>query len=344
MNDILQINVNKNLTEGLIVKNYKEMCNLLGEESKGGKSKQLQLSDWQRYFDYDKRGNSFVVTEIYNIPLEKEDNRGKSEGSRDNNSIYIPYIETLLLHLLAQQDDQTLVCTKNYLLVALGMTNIKYTSQTSREILLKVKSFTKHELKDFDNRAYQTLNRILFTSLDNLKRKCLIDYYDELHYKKINDEGNSEEYIATDDERRKYMDIKREILTEWNYKELRDIYFHDRVDEFYSELIDRMYDIYQWDRAFVSYHILFNKTNIINFIPMLEKNLNQTQIKQSRIDLNCKVVDALNNNAITKYKNMLEKFKINLRYLPPEDYIERQYLIAEELVRISDDNTMQKAI
>ena len=72
-------------------KNYKVICNTLGENIKGGKSKRLQLKDWERYFEWKKEGYKFIVTEIYNKPLPKpKDNRGKSKGSRNNNIIDIP--------------------------------------------------------------------------------------------------------------------------------------------------------------------------------------------------------------------------------------------------------------
>ena len=45
-----------NLKKGQVVKNYKEMCLVLQEEIKTGKSKQLQLKDWERYFSYHKEG------------------------------------------------------------------------------------------------------------------------------------------------------------------------------------------------------------------------------------------------------------------------------------------------
>ena len=37
---------------GMIVKNYKELCNLLNENPKTGNSKNAQLKEWQRYFEF----------------------------------------------------------------------------------------------------------------------------------------------------------------------------------------------------------------------------------------------------------------------------------------------------
>lgn len=64
-----------NICEGLIVKNYKEMCSLLDEPIKGGDSKKSQLKEWDRYFEYHKDGNKFIIDEIYSECKVKDDNR-----------------------------------------------------------------------------------------------------------------------------------------------------------------------------------------------------------------------------------------------------------------------------
>ena len=71
-------------------KNYKELCGILNEDIKTGKSKQLQLKDWERYFTWEKEGPKICHYKIYDKPKEKIDGRkvgntGKSEGSRGNN-------------------------------------------------------------------------------------------------------------------------------------------------------------------------------------------------------------------------------------------------------------------
>lgn len=43
------MNINK-LTEGQIIKNYKQMCELLEQTVKGGDSKKSQLKEWSTYF------------------------------------------------------------------------------------------------------------------------------------------------------------------------------------------------------------------------------------------------------------------------------------------------------
>lgn len=52
-------------------KNYRKICEYLHEPIKTGKSKQLQLEDWKRYFEYERNGNAFVITKVYDTVREK---------------------------------------------------------------------------------------------------------------------------------------------------------------------------------------------------------------------------------------------------------------------------------
>lgn len=59
------------IATGEVFRNYSALCTALDEPQKTGKSKQLQLLDWQRYFTYEKQGHKFIITEIFEEPKEK---------------------------------------------------------------------------------------------------------------------------------------------------------------------------------------------------------------------------------------------------------------------------------
>lgn len=63
------------LKNGMVIKNYKIMCNLLEENTKFSSSKVAQIKEWKRFFNFDKQGQKFLITEIYKTQLEKQDNR-----------------------------------------------------------------------------------------------------------------------------------------------------------------------------------------------------------------------------------------------------------------------------
>ena len=75
--------INTNLKVNQIFKNYKEICEYLGEPVyQGGKQRQLQLKDWERYFSYKKEGYKFIITEVFETPKEKIDKRSNGNRSK----------------------------------------------------------------------------------------------------------------------------------------------------------------------------------------------------------------------------------------------------------------------
>ena len=109
-----------------IFKNYKELCAFFDEKPTTGCSKQAQFKEWERYFSYRKEGNKFVVTEVFDTPKDKVDNRGGNNNknvkpmmdylmSEFNANEYLNQYftisnwSTLILHLLSKD-----VCDMTY--------------------------------------------------------------------------------------------------------------------------------------------------------------------------------------------------------------------------------------
>ena len=70
------------LVIGGIVKDYKALCELLNEPILSGKAKQLQLKNWQRFFDFQKLeySNSYIILDIYDKPLDKASTKYKNSA------------------------------------------------------------------------------------------------------------------------------------------------------------------------------------------------------------------------------------------------------------------------
>lgn len=73
------------LMKGMVVKNYKLMCELTNEEVKTSNSKKAQIKEWERYVKFHNEGHKFIVDEIYTKPLEKEDGRATSNIMKNIN-------------------------------------------------------------------------------------------------------------------------------------------------------------------------------------------------------------------------------------------------------------------
>ena len=68
------MNISKvnDLKVGQTFKNYKELVRFFDEDVKEGNSKKAQLNDFKRFFDWEKQGNKFVITEIKDAPTDKK--------------------------------------------------------------------------------------------------------------------------------------------------------------------------------------------------------------------------------------------------------------------------------
>ena len=107
-------------------KNYKELCAYLGETPTTANSKKAQIKEWERYFSFRKEGQKIIITEVFDTPKDKVDNRGgnnnknvkpfmdylMSEFNADeylNQYFTISNWSTLILHLLSKD-----VCDMTY--------------------------------------------------------------------------------------------------------------------------------------------------------------------------------------------------------------------------------------
>lgn len=76
------------LKEGQVFKNYKVLCEALEMPFKEGNSKKSQLKDLDLYCKWEKSGQSISIKQVYDKPLTKVENRGRSGGIHGNGCKY----------------------------------------------------------------------------------------------------------------------------------------------------------------------------------------------------------------------------------------------------------------
>lgn len=114
------------LSEGMIVKNYKQLCGLLGEKEMGGDSKPAQLKRWQRYFDYEQDGWKYIIKKIYEIPEPVMDARKLKPGT------YVKFAECLLINYLSKSADAAVILSKMQWCRAIGLMSDDYYNYSPR--------------------------------------------------------------------------------------------------------------------------------------------------------------------------------------------------------------------
>jgi hypothetical protein len=320
---------------GETYKNYKELCSILDEPIKTGKSKQLQLKDWERYFTYKKEGNKFVITEIFDQPKPKQDKR--KEGR--NETPYINLIEKLILDLLVQHNGKgNVFLSKNMLLKELRMINEDYIYYRNKRF--KLSDFTgipKIHIDEFYDTTDDTLTRNLERALNKLENQslifwsramtvCFIDTdinyneYGEIQmYReiKMNDYGEKEEiytptspYIkgiihrkATDQEVKLILQIEEWLLNKYQCDSKADLYKKGIAEQFFDEVKEILFHKTNIAYYYKSYEIICNHEGILRKWKSLNDLLLKIdERKQYQNELNKNVIIRLNNNARKRHK------------------------------------------
>lgn len=328
---------------GMTVKNYKVLCELLGQDVKDGKSKKYQLEDFARYFDWERSGQKFIISDIYDTPLTKEDKR-----KLGNNSIYVKCIEVILLQYLSKQEGYARTLTKRNWWEMLGVVNHKYGRTPENDLKDLDYTITSWEVRHFYQRCNKKLEQILFSALNSLKNRKLITY--EIQTIIVaTDERNKERYFdANDIQKKQILEVERYVLHNvMGYEKMFQVFIKFQQSDFYQKVNDILYQQYRWKYYFKQIKVIYTYDGIKEALPELEMKL-QKEL------LNKKVVDYLNSNAKDLYeknkaeyqqqvKNLINKYWGDAKLLdvpstkvwnPPDTYLAAQSILTDELIRI----------
>lgn len=285
-----------NLEKGQRVKSYRAMCELLGEEVKTGKSKMLQLDDWGRYFTHRKEGNSFVIEDIKDVPLEKIDRRG------GNNVVYSKYIQKLVLDMLSNEKcNGVLFMSCNQLLRQLQMVNEFYSPEDrSALILSKVLKVDKAIVNDFYGYTHRKLKTALEGALSSLENKSLLVWTKKMTVC-VEENGRKDYREATQQEIDIIIKCEGEALHELGYKDKQSIVLGNLVGAFRKNVQHRLEELSTILFYYKSYEIITNK-------PMLEKRLDDLERQGYFKELNRVVIEQTYKTIETKHSNVISKY------------------------------------
>lgn len=302
------------LSEGMVVKNYKEMCTLLNESVMEGNSKKYQLKKWQCYFDYDKQGQKFIINEIFDEPYPNLDARKQKEG------VYVKYIELLLMEYLMKQDGKEASLTKSKLYEMLGMISPDfYTYRRNRYMLsgvvqkkIDTLNPSKEQLKIFYQRADQKLNSILTSALRSMANRFLIHYQTEYIISENLDMGDNVfekvERVATNSEISKILDVQHTVMCDMGYASMSDIFIHGKMKDFFHNVDEYVMEKYEWNYVYSHIRIIYLENEIKRQIPIKAEEIRKLSTEHKRIGLNNTVVDSLNMQLQKKYEKMQAEY------------------------------------
>lgn len=290
---------------GMVVKNYKEMCRILRQEVCGGDSKKAQLKEWARYFLWEKKGQKFIILDIYDSPLSKED-------GRQNKNIYVQYIGVILIKILSKQRSSKtpFYITTNQMWKLLGMINNNYKNISLDDLNDRITDYkvSSFDMKKFYQRCNQRLRDILFSSLNRLEDRALIRY--EIETVIVFYDGEETVFLPANDQQKKMiLKSERKVLKDMGLESKQHAYAKFKETEFFERVNAYLQEWYGWEYTFNRIKINYNKSDVLETVREDEMKLKNDfeEIKLQRLGLNDRVIEALYKNAQTIMDNRHKK-------------------------------------
>lgn len=309
---------------GLVVKNYKEMCILLNEDTKTGKAKIKQIENWKRFFDFEKLSNSneYIILDIYPEPFPK----GTKRNTQFTNQLAILILRELIKQKENDKGNIIYYTTYRKLIKKLNVVNQFFHKESLRFFISKYPEWFKSD-SDFENfkrdyNIFKTLTKrkikgAVQSALVNLKKDNLI-YYTEHHRIKVNDSYRN----ATTNEEIYIQSVKKEIAESMGYRNsnVATLYDAEKFNELFTE---RLQAETGWDYVFYQLEIGTKKDMLLKYIteytsyPMAKSiyELSDSKENSIRLEYNKNLSNALieqaENMADTKIRNKMKQFREN---------------------------------
>lgn len=298
-----------NLKEGMEIKNYKELCKLLGIEPVGGNAKIKQLEELSLSIEFNKKGNSIMINKIHDSPIQ---------ANKTDYEKYIDNIERLILHTMYINDDEYLLISKSKLLRVLEMVNPNYHECKNRvEKLSSYLDIDKKLINEWYASTGSMLERNLlkvFKSLDSkalahitkdVRMVCEVKPHSkEIHKSIITDEYDEEQITyklqsdcglefrkATEKECRLIGKLENEALKHFECSKKDEIVAKGKWWEYKSIINDKLLKRHNIAFYYDAYEIIYTSSDVKHYInnEILDCTTKETNVLiQERIISNVK--------------------------------------------------------
>ena len=305
---------------GIVVANYEELCKLLSENKKTGKSKILQMLDFERFFSWEKCGHKFVIKEVYDMPKDKTDNRSKG-----NHNVYCKYIESILIDYLSECKDNTNVLTNKQWYKLLGIVNDEYVKHF-KDSSFEFDYITEADVMSFYHRSGSIIRSILLNALNSMSKRKLIKYSEQtvIVYKCM---GKQCSFVAGDCEEEEILNAEYDVLhNTMKMDNIYQVYVSGRQREYYQLVEKYLYEMYGYEYYYKQLKITsISKENLQNEKCKLDRDIYKGILNKTAadyLDKNAKSIQSKSNG---------EPWEM------PQKYVDVQVFLSNELIRTPEN-------
>lgn len=258
----------RNLERGMVVKNYPALCRLLNIDVRTGDSKNSQINWLREYVAFVQEGHKFLIKDVY---YDKEIKPRRGPGGDNLDRTHIKYIESLLLHILSNSEQENMLVSKTVMLGKLGLINDNYGYSVGNPAKLsKYLDVDRLLIDDWRSSVNSTLVSAVDRALSSLESQSWIFWTKRMtvyeDYVEIRPDGKRYKVqtsrIATDEEIKRVLSVERAILDEMNCENKGVIILLDRWNEFRAKVINELVATSNIKNYWDSYSLIYNLDNV----------------------------------------------------------------------------------
>ena len=237
---------------------YKELCAILNEPYKSSNSKNRQLLEFSRFFNYRKNNTKYIIDEVYDKPLPYL--------PICNSSMYVQDLTDILLSYLDKQSSRTLYLTYSELSSILGLENKshkKYKDMDKKKLsfILDVPvSLIELFLLRLSSYQHKIINSLLKSMMSRGIADSYLSY--QILYKGADKVCEATNQDVQDIVYMEYEALKRSKL------EKKDLWLNNNYEKYFSVLNEVMKE-YKPDWL-LYYQVI--KINVPEYIPVTKSN------------------------------------------------------------------------
>lgn len=261
----------KKIQENQIIKSYKQLCEILNIKVNNGNAKKSTLKELERYFEYHKEGQKFIIDKKRDKPLPEIKRGGNntkfSNPLRNNILLYLcnTYGEQIFSNNEKEFEAQAVYVSKKNLLNEMSMVNNDYVDYYNIQGHKRLSTEENIPIDHIDF-LYKIVNdkcKSIETALKGLYNERVLRWekahkvcerefvYDEDDYEiEIENEFFEEEDYnkrthrpATEDEENLIFESQKEALSIMGYKNVQAVYLtngYERFCELSNKILTRM--------------------------------------------------------------------------------------------------------
>lgn len=315
-----------NLKEGMVVKNYRRLCELLEIPVKTGGAKKNQLDKVKEILEFEKKGNSFLI-----LKIKKEVNVVDIKMGRK--SLYQDLIEVILCDILLRENSNSLLISKSSLAKKLAFVNDNYNiGFKNPSKMANILNVSVENIKDFYNISNARIYGIINRSLSELQRKRIIDYEITTMVKL---KGENEYRKANEFDRLKLLTIDRMVLDKFEIESVDDISCLRGTKKYYEmkEYRDSLMENSHIEFQYKAFDIVLLRNSLVkNKEKMIDSVINNLEYNLKKQELNSTYAKSIVENAQKRHS----KAKDGIRSY--DNYVLDFSILASQLVSLEAEN------